>query len=73
MQDDHNQRALKALTDWANDLACPACLCPLRFAQADVVCTGCGRIYQIQDAIPALVSSRAAPQSISGTSQPKTP
>jgi uncharacterized protein len=59
MQDDPEQTNLKALNQWADKLACPACLKALRLSEAAVTCTSCGRIYPVVDGIPVLISDRA--------------
>jgi len=39
-------------------LACPACLGPLRAQDARLVCAACGRGYPIVDGIPVLIAGR---------------
>jgi len=53
----------RAFQQWVNDLVCPACHGALRFDEADVTCTACGRIYPVVDGLPVLISERAEPQS----------
>jgi uncharacterized protein YbaR (Trm112 family) len=42
-----------------NQLACPACLGALRFAEDRLLCAACGRAYPIVDGIPALIAEKA--------------
>ncbi|MGO9433302.1 MAG: Trm112 family protein [Terracidiphilus sp.] len=44
---------------WSDQLVCPACLQPLRFAPDQIVCTACGRTYPVIDGIPVLIADRA--------------
>jgi uncharacterized protein len=46
---------LTALGAWADRLACPGCLKPVRVEAMCLVCTGCGRTYPIVDGIPVLI------------------
>jgi uncharacterized protein YbaR (Trm112 family) len=59
MQADSNNKDLEAFQAWASELACPACLGPLRLREASVVCTACGRAYPVVDGIPVLIVERA--------------
>ena len=59
MQADLEHRNLKALNQWADKLACPACFSPLRLMDTIVTCTNCGRIYPVVDGIPVLIAERA--------------
>lgn len=38
-------------------LACPACLAPLRNGGTHLACTGCARLYPITDGIPVLIAN----------------
>jgi uncharacterized protein YbaR (Trm112 family) len=49
----------KAPADWDSDLACPVCYQALHFDDAQVACSGCGRIYPVIDGIPVLIADRA--------------
>jgi uncharacterized protein len=60
MPSDPASANLTALGAWAERLACPACLHPLRVEAACLICTGCGRTYPIVDGIPVLIPDRAA-------------
>jgi hypothetical protein len=60
MPSDSPSDRLKAISSWADDLACPACQQALRFKDTSVVCDGCGRIYPILDGIPVLIPERAS-------------
>jgi len=53
----------RAFEQWASDLVCPACFGALRFNEADVACTACGRIYPVVDGLPVLIVERAAQKS----------
>jgi uncharacterized protein len=57
---DPAEKNLKVLNNWADKLACPACLGALRLETAVVVCSSCGRLYPIVDGIPVLIVERAA-------------
>jgi uncharacterized protein len=59
MQADPEQTNLKALNQWADKLACPACFGPLHLSEAAVTCTSCGRIYPVVDGIPVLIAERS--------------
>jgi uncharacterized protein len=50
-------------------LACPECLSPLRAddAAAELVCTGCGLAYPVQDDIPVLLVDEARRPAPEGT------
>ena len=50
------------LTQWAEDLVCPVCFAVLRFSDAAVECSGCGRSYPVVDGIPVLIAERATPK-----------
>ncbi|MGA7110785.1 MAG: Trm112 family protein [Terracidiphilus sp.] len=58
---DPPQTNLRALNTWAELLACPACLSPLRIDESQAFCTGCDRVYPILDGIPILIPERADP------------
>jgi uncharacterized protein YbaR (Trm112 family) len=47
------------LKQWADDLVCPVCRARLHFEVTRVVCTGCARIYPVEDGIPVLIPQRA--------------
>lgn len=53
------QRKPADLSQWAQDLVCPACYGTLRFSDAEVRCSGCGRAYPVVDGIPVLIAQRA--------------
>ena len=59
MQADPEPKNLKALSEWADKLACPACLGALRIEAAGVGCAGCGRVYPVVDGIPVLIVERS--------------
>jgi len=63
MQADPNNKYMESLKAWASELACPACFGALRFAETNVTCTACGRIYPVVDGIPVLIVERAAQKS----------
>jgi uncharacterized protein YbaR (Trm112 family) len=42
-----------------DQLACPACLGGLTLVGARLVCSGCGRGYEIVEGIPVLIAERA--------------
>jgi uncharacterized protein len=50
-------------------LACPECLSPLRADDAaqELVCTGCGLAYPVQDDIPVLLVDEARRPAPEGT------
>ena len=54
-----DQQNLTAFEQWANELACPACLGDLQLGKDAVVCTACGRNYPVVDGIPVLIPERA--------------
>jgi uncharacterized protein len=56
---DPEQENLKALNQWADKLACPACFSPLRLKDATVTCASCGRVFPVVDGIPVLIAERA--------------
>lgn len=59
MHADDKPDNLKGLKEWADELACPACLCALRMDAKAMVCAGCGRAYAVVDGIPVLIVERA--------------
>lgn len=59
MRADPEPDNLKALNEWADKLACPACLGALHLETETVVCLACGRIYPVVDGIPVLIVGRA--------------
>ena len=59
MPDESSSAVPEKLKQWADDLACPVCFASLRFTEAAVICTGCGRIYPVVDGIPVLIPQRA--------------
>jgi uncharacterized protein YbaR (Trm112 family) len=59
MRADYSERNLKALQEWAGELACPACFGALRLGTTTVVCAACGRVYPVVDGIPVLIAERA--------------
>ena len=50
------------LGEWVEDLVCPVCFGELRFSDAIVECSACGRSYPVVDGIPLLISERATSQ-----------
>jgi len=42
-------------------LQCPVCRSPLEESDQGIVCTGCGRIYPVQDGIPHMIVDEAKP------------
>ena len=50
---------LRALDQWAAQLACPSCLGTLRLDEANATCADCGRSYPVVDGIPVLIAERA--------------
>ena len=59
MQADPDQETLKALSQWAEKFACPACLGELHLDSASVTCASCLRVYPIVDGIPVLIVERS--------------
>lgn len=45
---------------WKQWLVCPVCKSGLHWRADAVNCSGCGRIYPIEDGIPVLLRERAA-------------
>jgi uncharacterized protein YbaR (Trm112 family) len=60
MADESKIANLNNLKQWADDVVCPVCHARLRFEEARVVCSGCARIYPIEDGIPVLIPQRAS-------------
>ncbi|HUX43985.1 MAG TPA: Trm112 family protein [Terracidiphilus sp.] len=52
----------RGFAEWAEVLACPACLGALRAEPNAVTCVGCGRVYPVVDGIPVLIVERAEPK-----------
>ncbi|HTB98382.1 MAG TPA: Trm112 family protein [Terracidiphilus sp.] len=59
MPANRSENNLKMLKEWGAGLACPACHGALNLGPDHVTCTACGRVYPIEDGIPALVVERA--------------
>lgn len=55
----HDRQPVRALDQWAGELACPVCFGALRIDEAAVVCTQCKRSYPIVDGIPVLIKGQA--------------
>jgi len=63
MADEFQSANLNNLKQWADDVVCPVCYARLRFGEATVVCTGCARMYPIDDGILVLIPQRASESS----------
>jgi uncharacterized protein YbaR (Trm112 family) len=63
MTDESKNASLNNLKQWADDVVCPVCYARLHFEVARVVCSGCARIYPIEDGIPVLIPQRASESS----------
>jgi uncharacterized protein len=59
MHANSEEKNLRQLIKWTDQLACPACLKGLRLDAGKMVCTGCGRRYPVVDGIPVLILERA--------------
>jgi uncharacterized protein YbaR (Trm112 family) len=59
MRADYSEKNFKAVREWADELACPACLCALRMDETAMVCAVCGRAYPVVDGIAVLIVERA--------------
>jgi len=61
LPEDHPDSTLGDLfASLLEQLACPVCFAAMSLQKNGLLCTGCGRVFPVEDGIPVLIADRAA-------------